>query len=238
MPAPLIAINCSYEKKASEQSILNSEYYDSIINAGGLPIALLPVHSKKDISSILKIAKGLVLVGSDDIPPHFYGDSEVHPKTKLIHQRRLEFDFALFRIAWKTKIPVLAICGGMQEVNVARGGTLHQDIPSLLPDTLHHTKKKPRIASHRVDLVKGTLIHSILKTDSCITNSYHHQCVKNIAPGLMVSAVCEDGVIEAIEPVKHDRFILAVQWHPERMRNDKIQENLFKAFVLTATQNF
>jgi putative glutamine amidotransferase len=230
---PVIAINCNFEEQVLPVSTAGAAYYDCVLDAGGLPFLLPHVSEEKDVEALLALARGLLLTGSKDIPPHLYGESEIHPKTQLIHPRRTEFDFKLFRAALKKRIPVLAICGGMQEVNVALGGDLIQDIADFCPNSLPHRKRKPHIAMHRVTVKRGTLLHKVLGADSCVTNSYHHQSVRNPAPGLVVSAVCEDGIIEALEP-EDGRFILAVQWHPERMRNDRVQTRLFTSLVSAA----
>jgi putative glutamine amidotransferase len=235
MAKPVIAINCNFEERDRPLSTVATEYYDCVTDAGGLPLLLAPLSGEKDIESLLALGNGLILTGSKDIPPHLWGESRIHPKTQLIHPRRTEFDFKLLRAALKKRIPVLAICGGMQEVNVALGGDIIQDISDLRPNSLPHRKRRPYIAAHRITVKPGTLLHKVLGTEFCVTNSYHHQAVRNPAPGLIVSAVCEDGIIEAIEPRrKAGRFLLAVQWHPERMRDDRIQTRLFTWLVQTA----
>lgn len=237
MDKPVIAINCNFEEQVLPTSTAGAAYYDCVLDAGGLPLLLPPVSKEKDIEALLNLAGALIMTGSKDVPPHLYRESEIHPKTQLIHPRRTGFDFKLLRGALKKRMPVLAICGGMQEVNVALGGDLIQDIADFCPGALPHSKRRPHIAMHRVTVKRGTLLHKVLGTDSCVTNSYHHQSVRKPAPGLIVSAVCEDGIIEALEPRRTaGRFILAVQWHPERMKSDRTQTKLFASLVSAARE--
>src|SRR6185437_10802005 len=144
--------------------------------------------------------------------------------------RRTAFELAITRGAVASDRPVLGICGGQQLLNVALGGTLVQHIPDEIPGALAHEQPNPRSEpGHRVRLLPGTLLRRIAEADELPVNSAHHQAVKEPAPGLVVDAVAEDGVIEGIEDPRR-RFCLGVQWHPEYLLSDG-DARLFAAFI-------
>ncbi|RKY26370.1 MAG: gamma-glutamyl-gamma-aminobutyrate hydrolase family protein [Planctomycetota bacterium] len=240
---PTIGLNCSYkynEKYAANESFIFEQYYDSVAAAGGVPILLPPLGDQARIRELLGLMDGVVMIGGNDLNPSRYG-RELHEKTELMLPRREEFDIGLISAVLSAGIPLLAICQGCQTLNVALGGSLHQHLPEVYgEDVLHAPTDEMRKAGeermHRVTIEKGTLLHRIVGRDTLEVNSSHHQSVDRAAEGLLVSARSPDGVIEALEWADYARrpFMLAVQWHPERIRTLREHMLLFEALVRAA----
>ncbi|MGH7232988.1 MAG: gamma-glutamyl-gamma-aminobutyrate hydrolase family protein [Nitrospiraceae bacterium] len=216
---------------------LRARYVRAIEDLGGVPL-ILPLTDDRSIRrSLLKGVHGLLLTGSGpDLPPGLYGERKRYP-FRVVSRRRYEFELDLSRMAADAGMPVLGICGGMQAMNVAMGGSLIQDIPSQIESALPHRSPLPATRlSHSVEVAPRTVLARIVRETTIRVNSSHHQSVKQVAPSLVASAVAPDGVIEAIESPTHP-FVLGVQWHPEFLydRHD-VHRRLFQAF-LKATQH-
>ena len=190
--------------------------------------------------SALAACDGLLLTGGVDVDPALYGDSTRHPTVEIDAQRDA-YELALAREAIARDLPILAICRGVQVLNVAAGGTLIQDIPSGLTTTLSHSITEPKHAvAHDVQVVSGTRLSALLAPaigagDRLAVNSRHHQAVKQTAPGFVVSATAPDGIVEAIERPTA-RFCIGVQWHPENFWRTGEFKGLFEGFVKAATE--
>ncbi len=193
---------------------LRQNYADSLIAAGGLPVAL-PHAPAELVDAYLDQLDGLVVTGGAfDIDPALYGESERHPTVGL-KAARTAFEWAITERALARDLPVLGICGGQQLLNVVLGGTLIQHIPDRVADALAHEQPNPRNEpGHEVTIVPGTLLHRLVGTTSLAVNSAHHQAADRRGEGVVASATAPDGVIEAIEHLGY-RFCLGVQWHPE-----------------------
>lgn len=193
---------------------LREDYARSVEQAGALPV-LLPTQDASHAARLLERVDGLLLSGGGDLDPALYGRPR-HPRLGRVDRRRDEFELALLQEALARDLPLLAICRGQQVLNVARGGTLLQDIPSELEGAGAHDGKRPRDrASHEVRLSSRSRLRAILGRDTVAVNSFHHQAVERLGEGLEVGGRCpDDDVIEALEmPAR--RFVVAVQWHPE-----------------------
>jgi len=178
---------------------------------------------------------GVVLGGGCDVEPRRYGRSP-HPEAGLeLDADRDKTDFALFDRSWRAGVPVLAICRGLQVVNVALGGTLFQDIGLQRPASLVHQRppRQTRRLDHEVEIAAGTHLASIAGRTMFPVNSRHHQAIEDLAPGLSVSAVAPDGLIEAVETA--DRWLVGVQWHPENL-DDPVSRALFDDFARTVRE--
>ncbi|MBX6395573.1 MAG: gamma-glutamyl-gamma-aminobutyrate hydrolase family protein, partial [Alicyclobacillaceae bacterium] len=177
-----------------------------------------------------------MLTGGVDVDPAFFGEEPSRGLGEVCPQRDT-FEMALVEEAFLRNVPVLAICRGMQVMNVVAGGTLIQDLGSQGRGNLQHRQKAPRWhGSHRIEVVPGSKLAAILGAEELRVNSFHHQAVKDVAPGMQVSATSSDGVVEAIESSLH-RFAVGVQWHPENMwRRDPVQFRLFEALVRAAAE--
>jgi putative glutamine amidotransferase len=148
--------------------------------------------------------------------------------------QRYDFELEMARLASDADVPLLGICGGMQAINVALGGSLIQDISSQVPSALQHRVGNATRFSHEVQVAPRSLLHRIVRLPEIRVNSSHHQAVKRVAPALVVSALAPDGIIEAIEAPDR-RFFLGVQWHPEFLYgHDEAQRRLFRAFIRAA----
>ncbi len=206
--------------KAGEPGVpdLRPEYLRSLEGAGAVPMAL-PARPACDAGRVLDGLDGLLLSGGADVDPALYGQ-DPHPALRRIERERDEFELALVREALRRDRPVLAICRGQQVLNVAMGGTLHQDIPSEWELAAAHDAPGERWdRSHEIEVLAQSRLRAILGRDRVGVNSMHHQAVDRLGDGLTVAARSPvDGVVEALE-APAARFVLAVQWHPESFWN-------------------
>ena len=208
---------------------LRANYLDAIAQAGAIPLAL--GHLPQLADATLDAIDALVVTGGAfDVDPSLYGEGERHAAVSLKVDRTTA-ELALLRGALARDMPVLGICGGMQLLVVALGGTLIQHIPDHVPSALVHEQPNPRDEpGHDVSVMPGTLLHRVTGRTTLSVNSAHHQAVRS--PGqAIVSAVASDGVIEAVEDPSR-RFCLGVQWHPE-FGIDPGDDRLFSALVET-----
>ncbi|WP_031934535.1 gamma-glutamyl-gamma-aminobutyrate hydrolase family protein [Candidatus Hepatobacter penaei] len=236
MTHPLVGITLDLQEKKSYSQFpwyaLCSAYIKALTEAGGLPVAL--PHQSHLIGAYLEHVDGLIISGGDcDVSPKLYGQDDVHPSVQMKHTRT-SFELAIVRSALILKMPLFGICGGEQVLNVALGGTLFQHIPDDIDHPLAHEQSAPPTeSSHVVDVVSGTKLEAIVKTESFPVNSHHHQAVRDVGPGVVVNAKASDGVIEGIELSDHP-FCLGVQWHPEYMVSDA-DKKIFQHFVRACT---
>jgi putative glutamine amidotransferase len=212
-----------------------SDYLESIRRSGGEPIEL--DYHRDTAASVVGRAHGLLLTGGGDVDPALYGEAP-HSTFQASEPGRDEYEIALVRAAVEAGLPIFAICRGMQVLNVALGGTLVQDIPSMVNGAVHHSVLEPRFAlAHEVWVASGsqldTLMREKLEGETCQVNSRHHQAVKVVAPGWEVSGTAPDGVVEAMERAG-DVFNLAVQWHPENFWRTGEFRPLFEGFIEAA----
>jgi len=211
---------------------LRARYSQAIEDLGGVPLILPLCEDAQSRRQLLKQIDGILLTGSGpDLPPTLYGERQRY-RFRVMTRRRYDFELEMARLAAPAGLPLFGICGGMQAINVAHGGTLIQDIASQLDDPLQHRASGPATRqSHAVDVSPKSLLRRIVGRARIRVNSSHHQSVKEVAPSLVASAVAPDGVIEAIE-APASPFLLGVQWHPEFLyTRDQIHRRLFRAFV-------
>ncbi|TKS60492.1 MAG: gamma-glutamyl-gamma-aminobutyrate hydrolase [Nitrospira sp.] len=214
---------------------LRARYIRAIEELGGIPLILPLVAETTARRRLLDGVDGLLLTGSGpDLPPRLYGERQRY-KFPLMSERRADFELDLVHQARTRDLPLLAICGGMQTVNVACGGSLFQDIPAQVRSALvHRQKTKAILVSHPVAVTPKSLLKKIVNKASLMVNSSHHQSVKTVAPSLIASAVAPDGIVEAIESPTH-RFLLAIQWHPEFLfERHAAHRRLFEALLRAA----
>ncbi|WP_409340788.1 gamma-glutamyl-gamma-aminobutyrate hydrolase family protein [Paenibacillus sp. MBLB4367] len=225
---PIIAITPNYE---DELATLKHAYADQIRKAGGIPVIVPFGLSEEDIAALSETANGLLLSGGADVDPGYFGERP-HRELGRVTPERDRVEIILAREFVKREKAIFAICRGIQVLNVALGGSLYQDIATQCPNTHQHTQRAPRChLSHNVKAVEGSLLHKIAGVSAFKVNSFHHQAVKEPAPGLRVTASSDDGIVEAVEGEKHP-FLLGVQWHPEDTAGtDEVSRKLFEAFV-------
>lgn len=226
---PVIGITLPYENER-DRYFLPRAYAASIEAAGGMPI-LLTNLKEPEINNILTHLDGILLTGGSDVDPRYFGEEPL-PQTGEITPDRDEFEIKLSKLVLKRNIPILAICRGIQVLNIAAGGTIYQDINTQCIKPIKHNQNAPRwYDSHEISIGKNTKLYDILGIDNLRVNSFHHQAIKNTAKNFIINAKSSDGIIEGIESVVH-KFALGVQWHPECMweRNPKML-HLFKGFI-------
>jgi putative glutamine amidotransferase len=223
---PLIAVTTSEVRRSetvlptpegeppSHEMALGLKYLKALEAAGAIPLVVPPLAPELAVL-LLDRVDGICLSGGPDLDPRSYG-KDLDPATGPVESALDEFELALTRAADAQGLPILAICRGMQLLNVARGGTLHQHLPDLVSGEIDHTH-----------------VAQVLRIDRAEVNSFHHQAVDRLGEGLVVSGRAPDGTIEAIEAIDRD-FVLGVQWHAESLTARTEQAALFRAFVVAA----
>ena len=207
-----------------ERVTLNTAYVRALEDAGLVPLAVPTMLAPDHAAAALTGVRGLVLTGGEDVAPERYGAAP-HPRLGAIDPSRDAAEVALIGAARERRLPILAICRGIQILNVALGGTLYQDLESERPGPVPHSDET---AHHEVRVAAGSLLERTLGVRSTTVNSRHHQAIRDLAPTLKAVAWAEDGVIEAAEPdSERDPWIVAVQWHPE----DLTERALFEGFA-------
>lgn len=191
-------------------------------------MALPFVASQDEARRLLGRLDGLVLTGSEDLDSALWGEP-LHPQAQLMHPARHASELALCRAVVERPLPTLAICGGMQTLAVAGGGTIHQHLPDLGPDVLDHADAT-RERRHPVETTGGSRLRDLLGP-ACAVNTVHHQAVRELGPRMTATAHCSDGVLEAYE-MPDEAFVVGVQWHPEHMLGEARQERLFRSLVV------
>ncbi len=214
---------------------LKRSYYEAVEKSGGVAVILPNTKRLELVDKHLNIVDGLIISGGNDVDPVFYGERK-KVKNLSVTRERDSFEIALVRKAKAKQIPILAICRGMQLVNVALGGSLYQDF-SFDEKFFDHTLEGSAVYNkrHPVIIQKGSKLFHIIGKSKIMVNTSHHQMVRKIAPGLVARAWSEkDEVVEAIES-KDDHFLLCVQWHPELMK-DRGSKALFDSLVQSAKE--
>jgi putative glutamine amidotransferase len=216
------------------------DYIEGVAGAGGAPVVLPPAGDERVAEAVIQSLDGLLLSGGSDLDPGYYGEVPV-PELGVTLPERDAFEMALVRIALRRGMPVFGICRGMQVLNVALGGTLYQDLPSQWErDLLKHRQATPKWQpTHEVRIEDGSYIASVMGRKMVKVNSYHHQGIRVLAEGLVVTGRSTDGVIEAVEASDlSERWLLGVQWHAEAMRGaGPQQESLFEAHISAAERH-
>jgi putative glutamine amidotransferase len=231
---PLVAVTASSMVSDGARRVrVNQSYTDAILNAGLVPVVVPPIGDAAQAVRILDGVSGLVLTGGEDVDPARFGQP-AHPKTGAPHADRDACELNLVREAARRGIPTLAICRGIQTLNVGLGGTLIQDIPDQRPGTLTHDSKVARDTRvHEVGIDSGSALAAALGATSVRANSFHHQALDRVATGVRVVGHAPDGIIEGIESDDPRWWMLGVQWHPEDLVNtpEPWDRNLFAAFA-------
>jgi putative glutamine amidotransferase len=211
---PVIGISSTWGEGTSTSAPLT--YVESVIRAGGVPLVLPITLDPAIMAQMLDRVDGLIMTGGEDIDPLKWFGEEPVPGMGEIVPVRDSFDIALIRMAVGRGLPLLGICRGHQLLNVAFGGTLYQDIPSQVKgSSVKHSQKAPRYyGTHTINIEKGSLLNKQIGLEKVAVNSYHHQAVKDVAPGFKVTARSVDGIVEAMEKIGSTK-VFSVQFHPE-----------------------
>ncbi|MDR2584730.1 MAG: gamma-glutamyl-gamma-aminobutyrate hydrolase family protein [Prevotellaceae bacterium] len=211
---PLIGISGTHATGGATQ--VSSTYIQAVIRAGGVPV-VLPINDNIEVlTKMVTSIDALIMTGGEDIDPLKYYNEEALPAQGEIDPERDAFDIALIKLAIERGIPLLGICRGHQLINVACGGTLYQDIPSQIKTgVIKHRQQAPGwYGTHRIELDPNSVLAKILGTTTIISNTFHHQAVKDVAPGFKVTGRTSDGVVETME-MKDNPRVFSVQFHPE-----------------------
>jgi putative glutamine amidotransferase len=240
---PIIGLPaCRNEERAMPFHRIGDKYVRAVAQgAGGLPLVIPAIGADAlGVEALLAAVDGLFITGSpSNVEPHLYGGRPSRPGTKHDPARDAT-TLPLIRRAVETGVPVLAVCRGIQELNVALGGTLHQNVHEVegrfdhrsKPDEPHEKRYAP---IHRVALAPGGMLAGLAGTTEVTVNSLHAQAIDRLAPGLAVEATAEDGTIEAVRGTAGPGFVIGVQWHPEwRFWEDRFASALFAAFGAAA----
>ncbi|HZK18663.1 MAG TPA: gamma-glutamyl-gamma-aminobutyrate hydrolase family protein [Clostridia bacterium] len=215
---------------------IHKNYCLAIKEAGGIPIVLPSLYGEAEtvgvwVKEILGGLDGLLFSGGGDIDPVYFGEEPLVGTGQINAERDL-YELSLAREALDMNLPVLAICRGMQVLNIVAGGNIWQDINLGFKNPIKHFQQAPRwYSTHTITVTEGSLLYGCLGTRLLRVNSFHHQVVRRVAPGFKICARTVDGVVEGIESLMHD-FVMGVQFHPEHLwEKEELFLNLFRGFV-------
>ena len=233
LTTPVVALTSTTKDIGGMMRVrLNEAYVRAARSAGLIPLVLPPIEPEA-LGPVLDSVAGVILTGGEDVDPSEYGET-ASPKTDPPHRPRDKCELAVARLAHDRRVPTLAICRGIQVVNVAFGGTLIQDIASECATTIKHDQSKEReMRVHEVRIAPSSALASAVGATDITVNSSHHQAIARTADGLRVTATAPDGIIEGAEWTADDWWMLAVQWHPEELIGDAADwdRGLFRAFA-------
>lgn len=202
---------------------LSASYVHALESAGLIPLAVPTLLAPHHAAAALGSVRGLVLTGGEDVGPERYG-AKPHPKLGDVDAARDAAELELIAAARARRLPILAICRGIQILNVAMGGTLYQDLESERPGPVRHAAER----DHPVRVQPDSALADALGVHQSMVNSRHHQAIRDLAPGLRAVAWAEDGVVEGAEAADPgEGWMVAVQWHPE----DLTERALFRGFA-------
>jgi putative glutamine amidotransferase len=217
---------------ATGRFYLGRDYCEAVEAAGGLPVHIPLIPEREYLTAVVRELDGIVLPGADcDVDPSFF-DEDPHPRLGKVIPEKDATDMLVLEVAEEENLPVVAICYGMQVLNVVRGGSLIQDIESQVEKSMKHRQGEPMDRrSHKISIAENNVL-SEFAGKSTMVNSHHHQAVGRTGRDLRAIAWANDGIIEGIEDTRRDRFVLGLQWHPElAWRSDVLSQGIFETFV-------
>ena len=234
---PLIGINSDFrasQNGSSALSFLFSGYYDSLLNAGAIPVIIPPFRENRElghnIDQLLDTLDGIVMVGGLDLDPRRDGYM-LHPTVSPMDERRETFDRFLVERIIERRTPLLGIGVGMQLINVSLGGTLFLHIPEDNPKALPHRDTMDPNHRHGLVIEKKSLLEKVYGENDIRVNSMHHMAIDDVAPGFWVTGRCPDGTIEVIESIRDDWFAIGTQFHPEAPSATALDQGIFREFI-------
>ena len=233
-----VTLNYRVTDDGGEQAYLDSNYLDYLTDAGAIPVPIIPTSDNELLGSLLDMVGGVMLTGGFDLNATLWGQP-LHPKATLLHPQRQNGELLVYRMAKERQLPILAICLGIQVINVAHGGTIHQHVTDLHGTVEHEApsnspaQRAAGIARHTLTLTPGSHLHEWFNGQRITVNSFHHQSVDHLGTRLNAAAIADDGLVEAIEQPGYP-FLLAVQWHPERDKADHVSSVIIERFISAA----
>lgn len=232
MKKPIIGITPGYCTETKKYD-LPPEYTNAVLSAGGIPIILPFTADPEVIQQLVDTCDGFIFSGGHDVAPWIYGEQPWYSLDVLAPLRDM-VEVALFKPVFDSKKPIVGICRGMQVISSCLGGKLYQDLPTdyIKPQEIKHVQsEKPIFPTHSVNIVAGSALEKVLGTSKLEVNSLHHQAVKTLGEGLVVTATAPDGLIEAATAPDHP-YLCLTQWHPEELYPQcKASQNLFASFI-------
>lgn len=234
---PRIGITMRIELE-TDRFYLSRHYSEAVEAAGGAPLHISLIPDIEYIAAVTEGLDGILLPGSDsDVDPQRYG-REPHQALGQVHSIKDETDLMVLEEIERRRLPLFGICYGMQVLNTSRGGTLIQDIASQVQGAIKHEQGVPRDRpSHRIRFLEESRLGTLAGRDEALVNSHHHQAIETVGRDLVAGAWTADGLVEALEDPRPDRFVIAVQWHPELgWERDPLSQGLFTRFVGEARQ--
>lgn len=241
MPFPVIGITGGADQSARSPHrslfAIGQSYVRAVELGGGVAVIVPPRVDEARLRALFERLDGLILSGGGDVSPALYGEDD-SGLLRRVDEQRDQTELVLARWVLAESLPLLAICRGIQVLNVAAGGTLVQDVPTQVPDPLSHSSpvagRPVADVSHTVEVVSGSRLAALVGAGELGVNSAHHQAVRDVGAGLVVTARAPDGVIEGLESPDHP-FCVGVQWHPEAMAaSHPVMRRLFEGLVESA----
>lgn len=233
---PLVAIPLRPEaREGVPRRMFQNRVYFEAIEAAGAAVMPVPLSADEERLRLLyDRCEAVCLAGGPDVVPALYGEATCEDCAVETAPELDTVDFVLARWALAEGKPLLGICRGMQVLNVALGGTLWQDVGMQVPGALPHWHDERNAVAHPIDVARATRLHDIVRASSALVNSLHHQALRSVAAGLVVTARAPDGVVEAVEHTTH-RFAVALQCHPEELHErHPWASRLFQEFISSA----
>jgi putative glutamine amidotransferase len=241
---PLIGISCTRKvggawglvSRGHFMDYCFDEYSRAVLACKGVPVLIPVAQNDRSLAALLERLDGVILSGGPDLHPRTYGEEPAAGLGQVDSELDVT-ELALTRAALDRDLPLLAICRGLQVLNVALGGSLFQDIDAQVSGSLNHRPSVDKgVATHRVRIESGTRLHTLLGRRRVWVNGRHHQAVNSLGNGLTMAALSSDGVVEAVE-LPDKRFVVGVQWHPEgTWQTDPLARKLFRALVRAAAR--
>ena len=234
---PRIGISMNYHvaPEGVERAYLDMTYFSVVEEFGGLPFPICPTDNIVQLNAILGHVDGMLFTGGLDLDPTLW-DEELHREAQLVHPRRQRFDLMLYEQVRKRELPILALCFGMQLINVAHGGSLHQHLPDLEFDIEVDHGGEEGMTEHVIQCDSDSRLFDWVKMGQFPVNSAHHQGVCLLGQGLKPSAVAEDGIVEAFEHSEYP-FLVGAQWHPERNLSNPVNRTIIEEFLTASTRH-
>jgi len=232
MSKPTIAITTNFTSEELKNEP-ESAYSKAVAGAGGVPVLIPRDLHVAQYAELREQYAGILLSGGGDLDLHYF-NGEPNPAIGNPSPQRDELELAMVKMAIDTDWPLFGICRGIQVLNVALGGTLFTDIPSQFQTGINHSTPADKgryFLTHKVEIVADSTLARIMNSKVTGVNSFHHQAIKKLAPGLKVTARASDGLIEAVELTGRTRHVFGVQWHPENLQAIQCHKALFEEFV-------